>query len=465
MAIEHITTSNPAYDRQAINSPVQNSDFKAGNFDAMLKNSTGEVVVQHNISYGADEKKIMDIYQPVKKTTEKIPIVLFLVGGGDSKGHPSMQALGQGFAENGIAMISPDYGKKYLDKMDNIESILRYIKDHAVENNWDLNNITVAGGSAGAHAVMQYAMNPRFYGNTSNEIRIRNVIGYAPPTNLHLDDDKYPGDHKDRTANMLGISNVPKGHKDRFNNNRVRDEASPTTYADNKELHNKRFFLTYGDDDLTTTIGEQVDPFITRMISGGQNITLDKPHPNGGHGHWLLQESKAYDPGFVGRMSTWILEDTPIQNSTILDSGEGLQSGIEYFDRQIKNGENISLSLDAILYEYGNSVGVMEYINHLKRTNPSMAEKYFTHLYSEVSNSTVEVFDAEYYAINNPDLKENNVDTDSELKEHWLVYGINEGRVGAADADYRSYLKNNAGSIPKNIDTQIEALRYFKQHG
>jgi hypothetical protein len=51
------------------------------------------------------------------------------------------------------------------------------------------------------------------------------------------------------------------------------------------------------------------------------------------------------------------------------------------------------------------------------------------------------VFDWQYYLANNPDLGAAGITTQAQAKQHWLAYGINEGRRGAAAFDPRRYLE------------------------
>ncbi len=239
----------------------------------------------------------MDIYQPANPEGKKVPVVINLVGGGwasAEKDHPAMQTMGKDFAKNGIAMISPEYhtapSHTYPTQMHDIDSVLKYVKDHAEENNWDLDNITLAGGSAGGHLVLQHAMNPRFDNNPELP-KVKNVIGIAPGTDLAIDLDDQ---HKEGVSNFLG-----RGYETKV------QEASPITYANLPS--DKRFYISYGLQDTTTPPDSQALPFISQMDAAGQDITVDI-HSDGAHGDWQVPSYEHYDPEFVFNMSQWIKE-------------------------------------------------------------------------------------------------------------------------------------------------------------
>ncbi len=242
----------------------------------------------------------MDIYQPANPEGKKVPVVINLVGGGwasAEKDHPAMQTMGKDFAKNGIAMISPEYhtapSHTYPAQMQDIDSVLKYVKDHAEENNWDLNNITLAGGSAGGHLVLQHTMNPRFDNNPELP-KVKNVIAITPATDLTINFDAAAAAAETSVLNFLGTDDAA-----------VEREASPITYV--KEPSDKRFYFSYGLQDETTSPDSQALPFISEMKSAGQDITVDS-HSEGKHGDWLVPNQEHYDSSFVFDMAQWIKE-------------------------------------------------------------------------------------------------------------------------------------------------------------
>ncbi|MEE9318872.1 MAG: alpha/beta hydrolase [Granulosicoccus sp.] len=252
-----------------------------------------------DVPFSADLK--MDIYQPANPDNNKIPVVINLVGGGWSsaeKDHPSMQAMGNDFANNGIAMISPEYhtapSHTYPTQMQDIDAVLMYVKDHAEENNWDLDNITLAGGSAGGHLVLQHSMNPEFDNNPELP-KVKNVIAIAPATDLTIDVD---GQSETFVSDFLGTENMTDEQEAA-----IEKEASPTTYV--TEPNDKRFYFSYGLLDTTTSADSQALPFIADMESAGQDITVDA-HPEGKHGDWLVPNEEHYDSTFISDMAQWI---------------------------------------------------------------------------------------------------------------------------------------------------------------
>lgn len=256
--------------------------------DRKTSSLTSDVALSHDLN--------MDIYRPVNLEGKKVPIVINLVGGGwasAEKDHPSMQTMGKEFAKNGIAMISPEYhtapSHTYPAQMQDIDLVLKYVKDHAAENNWDLDNITLAGGSAGGHLALQHSMNPRFDNNPELP-KVKNVIAIAPATDLTINLD---GAAKTLVSNFLGTENAA-----------VEQEASPITYVN--QPSDKRFYLTYGLQDTTTNPGTQAIPFFNQMEDAGQEIKVVSHDAK--HGDWIAPNQEHYDPNFVFDMAQWIKE-------------------------------------------------------------------------------------------------------------------------------------------------------------
>jgi acetyl esterase/lipase len=191
-------------------------------------------------------------------------------------------------------MISPEYhtapSHTYPAQMQDIDSVLKYVKDHAEENNWDLDNITLAGGSAGGHLALQHAMNPEFDNNPELP-EVKNVIAIAPATDLTNAEEPRS---KEIVSNFLGTEDMI-----------VEQKASPITYVN--QPSDKRFYLSYGLQDETTPPDKQALPFISKMEASGQDITVDI-HTNGAHGDWLIPNEEQYDSNFVFNMSQWIKE-------------------------------------------------------------------------------------------------------------------------------------------------------------
>ncbi len=246
-----------------------------------------------------DEGLKLDIYQPANPKEEEFPIVIAFVGGGwksSDKQHPSMQTMGFSFAKNRVAMISAEYHTapehKHPAQMYNIDSLLKYVKNNASKMHWDIDNITLLGGSAGGHIALLHAMNPEFDENP-NLPKVKNVIAISPGTDLTNVSDNQK---EELVSNFLGWDYAAKAQ-----------DASPITYANLPS--DKRFYISYGLHDKTTPPDSQALPFINEMHRVGQDITF-KVHPKGAHGNWQNPSEKLYKPEFVGNMAEWIKKAT-----------------------------------------------------------------------------------------------------------------------------------------------------------
>lgn len=110
------------------------------------------------------------------------PVVLLFHGGAWRKGSPSQFFYyGTQMAEAGFTVYSAQYrlvGKETESVEDCVvdaEAALRWICDHAQEQNVDVNNFFIGGGSAGGQLALYL-----FLTNTGEPNRFRGFIGYNP---------------------------------------------------------------------------------------------------------------------------------------------------------------------------------------------------------------------------------------------------------------------------------------------
>ncbi len=120
-----------------------------------------------NLSYGPGTLERLDVYIPKEKSAQKMPILVFLHGGGwrigDKKQHDGKGAL---YAQNGIILVNADYGLApqvvHPQQVMDVAKAIKYSVDHAQEWGGDPERIFLMGHSAGAHLVDLVATNQRF---------------------------------------------------------------------------------------------------------------------------------------------------------------------------------------------------------------------------------------------------------------------------------------------------------------
>lgn len=229
-----------------------------------------------------------DLYTPPVKPTDgkKVPVVISFVGGGylsANNKHPVQVETGVIFASKGIAVLSPQYSVApvpYPTPQRDAQELLKYVKDHAAENNWDLDDLTLMGGSAGGHLVLDTATNPAF--QDASLPKVKNVISMAAPGRAVV----IPG--------FIGPDQL--------------EQASPINHiAKNPALEDTRFFITYADDDNVVP-ANLVTPLIDALQAEKLKVTV-REHKTGGHGNWLHPEdgNPSFDRSFQYLMADWVL--------------------------------------------------------------------------------------------------------------------------------------------------------------
>lgn len=137
-----------------------------------------------DISYGTDERNIMDVYLPANRTTET-PLIILIHGGawiaGDKSIFTSMQDT---LMARGIASVNMNY--RYVSAavhneqlMEDIDKVVKYCIDNADYWQSRKSKIMIGGHSAGGHLSLMYGYTADTRG------AIGGIIAVSAPTNLY----------------------------------------------------------------------------------------------------------------------------------------------------------------------------------------------------------------------------------------------------------------------------------------
>lgn len=182
---------------------------------------------EKGISFGRRGNKL-DLYYSPKADNAKVPLVLFIYGGGWGSGDRAIYCLlaRQMAEELNATVVCPDY-KTYpksnvLGMIQDIADCLIWVKESAQKFNFDLDNIVLIGHSAGAHLCV---MTTLFLIDTREELFIeaskqqaiipcvRGVIGLSGVYNIldHYEHEKMRGVEYVSTMHkaMNGVHNFP----------------------------------------------------------------------------------------------------------------------------------------------------------------------------------------------------------------------------------------------------------------
>lgn len=243
------------------------------------------VQAHRNIVYGVADGYSMklDLYTP-KKTTRKLPVLIWLYGGGWMMGDKSPCPIAFMAGKRDIAIVSVNY------RLDNVATFpaqiydckgaVRWLRANADRYSLDADHIGVFGVSAGGHLALLLATtagNPKLEGDVGGNLdytsRVQCACAWYPPTDLNhlVTDPMSRRNPKNMVARLLGgpvADNIAKA-----------DFASPITYV---STNCAPVFLMHGGAD-TLVPPSQSESFYNALTNAGVEARLEII-PNKGHG-------------------------------------------------------------------------------------------------------------------------------------------------------------------------------------
>ncbi|KMQ69109.1 esterase [Chryseobacterium sp. FH2] len=163
-----------------------------------------KTLFSENITYKTSEKGdaiLLDIYKPKNNLTEKLPVVIYIHGGGWVGGNKIIHA--DTYIENTIlklvekqyAVISIDYTLVSKDihfpaPINDTKDAIRWVRKNADKYNFDSNNIGLFGVSAGSHLSLlaAYTQDDEFVGDpelATYSAKVNYVVDNFGPTDLN----------------------------------------------------------------------------------------------------------------------------------------------------------------------------------------------------------------------------------------------------------------------------------------
>ncbi|MCE2862652.1 MAG: sulfatase-like hydrolase/transferase [Opitutaceae bacterium] len=148
---------------------------------------------------------LLDLYLPEKAPATPLPLVVWVHGGGWSKGSKENPPLAW-LAAEGYAVASINYRLSWLARwpaqIDDVRAALRWLRVHAAKHGLDPDRIAVAGGSAGAHLAAFAGTQPPPAGEAVSS-RVRAVIDLYGPSDL----PSMPANRPDRPGEDIARTN------------------------------------------------------------------------------------------------------------------------------------------------------------------------------------------------------------------------------------------------------------------
>lgn len=186
---------------------------------------SGPGPIIRDVAYGPDPRHRLDIHQHAGLADGRAPILVFLHGGGFSRGSKSRDGLIYDnvlkyAARNGILGINVNYRLapefKWPSGPEDISRIISWLKVNANKYGGDPNQIFLMGHSAGARHVAAYTFLEKFHA-ASGEDGVKGAIlvsgNYRPNINRKVDRDYFGEDasiYAERTTlNHLDGRRIP----------------------------------------------------------------------------------------------------------------------------------------------------------------------------------------------------------------------------------------------------------------
>lgn len=137
-----------------------------------------------SIRYAAGPRQTLDVYRPPGRGA---PVIVFIYGGSWQNGEKSTYSfVGNALARHGYLTVIPDYrvfpDVRFPGFLQDAARAVRWARDNAARLGGDVNNIYLAGHSAGAYNAAMLTYDPRWLGAVGLSPRqIAGFIGLSGP--------------------------------------------------------------------------------------------------------------------------------------------------------------------------------------------------------------------------------------------------------------------------------------------
>ena len=145
------------------------------------------VAQQLDIAYGSDPLQKLDVYAPTGAQGKRLPVLLFVHGGGFTRGDKRAgsgypQNITEWAAQNGMVGVNIDYRLSPKDPWPagakDLASAIAWTKANIAKYGGDPSHIVLFGHSAGANHVADYAAHPEVRG--AEAASVKGVIMLSP---------------------------------------------------------------------------------------------------------------------------------------------------------------------------------------------------------------------------------------------------------------------------------------------
>jgi acetyl esterase/lipase len=153
--------------------------------DRLVGGDQGTAEVADGLSFGTLPRQKLDIWAPKAKTTQKLPVLVFLYGGGWHWGERGEYGFaGRAFASKGFIVVVPDYrlypAVRFPAFIEDSAAAIKWVQTNISRFGGDPDRIAVAGHSAGAYNSLMVALDPQWLGDKP----VKAVISLSGPADF-----------------------------------------------------------------------------------------------------------------------------------------------------------------------------------------------------------------------------------------------------------------------------------------
>ncbi len=247
-----------------------------------------------NLQYGeaGGEKLLLDAHVPAGDG--KFPVLLMVHGGGWSAGDKEMDIVPVlAPAVTNVTWFTINYRLAPTNRwpacFDDVQTAIRWVKQHAPEYKGDPNRIALIGYSAGGHLVCLAAT------DAEPDTRVQAVVGLAPPTDIVADAKRRASlSQWPAMANLLGRNDLDEATLN------IMREISPSEHI---RADLPPFLLVQGDADTTVPYHLSQD-FAAKLKDN--HVACDLLTINGAQ-HRIRDWNK-FHPGWATEVAAWLGE-------------------------------------------------------------------------------------------------------------------------------------------------------------
>ena len=234
--------------------------------------------IYRNLDYvgNGNIRQALDIYIPYNRISDKLPLIVYIHGGGWRRGSKNFAGRGMPYLRTG-RYIFASINYRLLDEANILEMIydckaaIRYLKSNAKKYGIDKNKIGVWGTSAGGHL-------SAMIGLTSSSQALEGDIGEYKKENgaVTCAVNAFGPSNFITQFNLSIEKNLEKNprFKSFFNSDtKAISLASPITHADSSCIP---FFIYHGGNDKTVLIDESENLYSKLKESGAKRNLLSK---------------------------------------------------------------------------------------------------------------------------------------------------------------------------------------------